>query len=175
MKLLLILLLAAAIPALAQTTAPITGTCALPNTLVTVNTATGLMTTLGGAPVTLLSLQTLALTGGTSYPDGQYIVSLTGGVSTLIPYTSVSGATYTVSFPTFNGSSWVLVPGITLAAGQQATVWPVSSHTGSPVTADWFYYSQPRIYVDSAGAVYVGINNATSTAIANAKVTVTVK
>jgi hypothetical protein len=117
----------------------------------------------------------LILKGGTALPDGQFIAQMTGGVLTLIPYTAPAGKTYSVALPTTNGTSYTLVSGVTLASGQQATVVPISTHTGPPLVGDWSYYSHPFIYVDTAGAIYVGLPNATSKAITGAQVTVTVK
>lgn len=140
----------------------------------TYNATTGVLA-FNGVPITNLSLQTLSLTGGPNYSDGVYNVTMTGGVATLTPYTPATGKTYSVTLPTTNGTSWTLVPGLTLAIGQQATVMAVSPHTGPPATTDWFYYSTPRVQTDSAGAVYVGLSNATATQITKAQVVVTVQ
>lgn len=145
----------------------------------TYNAATGVLS-YNGVPITNLSLVTLSLTGGTSYKDGLYLVSMTGGVATLVPVPTpppTPGTTYTVTLTKIGGTSWTVVPGLTLTAGQQATAMAVPTHSGPPVPADWYYYSnsQPRVQVDTAGAVYVGVSNSTSTAIAAASVIVTVK
>lgn len=153
---------------------------AVPSQTFTVDTctyvpATGILT-VNGVQVNVLSLTSLSLTGGTAYPPGLYVASIaTGGELSWVPLTTTTGKTFTVSLPSTNGTTWALVPGATVSAGQQATVTAVGNHAGMPVTSDWFYYSQPRIYVDSTGAVYVGLSNVTATPITNAKVTVTVK
>jgi hypothetical protein len=157
--------------------APSTGVLSCPGSM-TYSAATGVLS-FNGVAITNLSLQTLSLTGGTSYPDGKYIISMATGVATLVLYVPqpTPGTTYNVTLTKIGGTSWTVVPGLTLTAGQQATAMAVPTHSGQPLPADWYYYSnsQPRVQVDTTGAVYVGISNSTSTAIATASVTVTVK
>lgn len=143
--------------------------------------------TINGTPMTALNLgsngtltaSAVVLIGGVAYAPGTYNVEIaTGGAISYVPVGSgPSGKIYTVALTKIGGTSWAIVSGLTLASGQQATAMAVPTHSGAPVPADWYYYSnsQPRVQVDTTGAVYVGISNSTAAQIATASVTVTVK
>lgn len=88
-RILFVLLLFSASLAMGQTT--VTGTCSVvvPATSLPVGMA------FDGKKFTVPSISTgsVSLTGGQAYPDGQYLVQITGGAITYLPYVAPSGTT----------------------------------------------------------------------------------
>jgi hypothetical protein len=124
-----------------------------------------------------LSASELSLTGGTAYANGLYLAKFTSGAITWTPYTPPSasaGATYTVAIPATSGTSFTLVPGLTVAKGQVWSLTPVFSGAPNAAGSPWIY-ANLSLWVNSAGAAYVRLQNTTSTPIPASSVTVVVK
>lgn len=134
-----------------------------------------------GTPVTLLSLTQLNLTGGTVYPDGDYLATFKGGSLTWKPYvppvpsggTSVPGKSFMLPVPALAGwaQGWYQVKGAVLAAGQ--IIFATPTFTGQPPAS--MLYLTDTVWADSTGQVWIRIGNGTGNAFPAMNWSITVK
>lgn len=123
----------------------------------------------------------LILTGGTAYPDGNYLASFKGGALTFTQYvppvpsggTSVPGKSYTLPVPALAGwaQGWYQVKGAVLAAGQIAFATP--TFTGQPPAS--MLYLTDTVWADTTGQVWIRIGNGTGNAFPAMNWSITVK
>lgn len=131
-----------------------------------------------------ISTGTLTLADGPVYQNGQYLITISGATPTspgvvmltaAPASTPAAGATYTVTLPTTNGTSWTPVPGLTVASGQTYSVNPVFTGAPNATATAWWLYANLSLFVNSAGTAYVRLQNTTSIPITGASALVTVK
>lgn len=163
-RILFALLLFSASLAMGQTT--VTGTCSV------VVPATSLPAGMAfdGKTFTVPSISTgsISLTGGQAYPDGQYLVQITGGAITYLPYVAPSGTTPTaplqaiLSTPALSytiGAYTVPIAGATVPAVSSSGVITGNTVTVAPIgLSTSLHLVKWEGYVSASGIVTVFID-----------------
>jgi hypothetical protein len=162
----------------------VNGTCSI--TVPATSLPSGMTLVNGLFTVPNISTGSITLTGGVSYPNGNYLVTITGGNLTYTPYvpstgTGTAGATYTVAIPALGAYGVGFYPvnnaagtQVTITAGQTYSISPV--FTGNPQTAlpGMYSYVVPTLLPSSTGLLWLRIVNGNGSTLAAASWTASV-